>query len=328
MRKNSIMDVSIIIPVYNGEKTIKRAVISAINQNNKKVQVIVVNDGSSDSTEQICQELSEKYTNILILKQRNQGVSSARNLGLQYSIGKYIAFLDADDVLKSDFCDEMVAMGEKNNSDMIICGYDIIAANIVDQWIPENKTDEKKILSELINTGGMNMLWNKLFLREKIQKNFNVTKNMGEDLEFISEYLKNVQTISVVHKSLYCYYKDNSNSLTHTICTSPEILLYEYASLIQIANTYKLCINLRDRLVFRTCDQFLGLEYKRFKLVWIKFRKMNDFDKLIHTYNAKSEIYKIISFFISTNNPVPVFCLLKIKYLKTKMKFKYNNIGD
>lgn len=313
-------NISVIIPVYNGEAVIARAVDSVLKQGLKNIQIIIVNDGSTDGTKHICESLQLNNPKILFLSQNNQGVSAARNLGLKNAEGKYVIFLDADDQLEKDFCEKMLKKIESEKADLVICGYNVICENEKYEWKPSGfwnhkQLDSKKeIIDKLIQFGGINMLWNKMFVKEKINQEFNLKENMGEDLEFVANYLDGVEKISVVDSCLYNYTGDNKSSLTHVIDISPQILLYEYNNILHIIKHLSLNLEkFKDRLVFRTCDQFYNPKYSEFLKKWKYFRKMDGFIDLVNCYQPSKKIYKIIAFLIKNNYPFLVYILLKCK---------------
>lgn len=112
--------VSIIIPVYNGEKYIESALNSCISQTYLDIEVLVINDGSTDNTEQIVRSYQKKYNNIILINQQNRGVSAARNRGLENASGEWITFLDADDEIFPVAIERLVEIAEKNSADIVV----------------------------------------------------------------------------------------------------------------------------------------------------------------------------------------------------------------
>ena len=118
--------VSIIIPVYNGEKYIQKALESAINQTYKKIEIIVIDDGSTDNTHQIIKNYAKKDKRIIFISKKNGGVGSARNLGLQISKGKFIQFLDSDDTLELNAIKLLINKINSNKDiDFILFGFNV-----------------------------------------------------------------------------------------------------------------------------------------------------------------------------------------------------------
>ena len=118
MKNNPL--VTVIVPVYNCEKYIARCIESVINQTYSNIELIIVNDGSTDHTNEICENYNKKYQNIKLINQKNQGVSIARNNALNISLGQYIQFTDSDDYMEKDMIELMVKSAVTNNSDIVI----------------------------------------------------------------------------------------------------------------------------------------------------------------------------------------------------------------
>lgn len=115
-------EVSIIIPVYNNEKYIEKCIHSVLNQTFGELEIIAVNDGSTDDSGKILKNLEREDVRIILLEQSNQGVAAARNLGVKKATGKYITFVDGDDYLKNDYIEKMYDLAEKESLDMVISG--------------------------------------------------------------------------------------------------------------------------------------------------------------------------------------------------------------
>ena len=111
--------VSVIVPVYNVEKYIARCLTSLVNQTIEDLEIIVVNDGSKDNSEQIIKEFKKDYKNIIYVKKENGGLSSARNFGLIYATGEYVAFLDSDDYVDRTLYQKMYEKAKTTNSDYV-----------------------------------------------------------------------------------------------------------------------------------------------------------------------------------------------------------------
>lgn len=113
--------ISIIIPIYNAEKHLRKCINSLINQSYSNTEIILIDDGSTDKSLNICNEYGKKYSNIKVIHQENQGVSAARNNGINNSTGNYIGFVDADDYIEEKMLEKMMFQMIKNNLDIVIC---------------------------------------------------------------------------------------------------------------------------------------------------------------------------------------------------------------
>lgn len=115
--------VSIIVPVYNVSKYLKRCLDSLVNQTLKEIQIILVNDGSTDNSLYICQQYANKDKRIILVNKKNGGLSSARNEGLKFVTSKYVAFVDSDDYVDTNMYLTLYSKLKENNLDTIFCGY-------------------------------------------------------------------------------------------------------------------------------------------------------------------------------------------------------------
>lgn len=121
-----MIKISVIIPVYNAEKTLKKCLDSILNQSLKEIEIILINDGSKDKSDGICQNYVKKDTRILYINKSNEGCSITRNLGIDIAKGKYITFVDSDDYLEKEMYKSMYNIAKKDNSDIVVCGFNIL----------------------------------------------------------------------------------------------------------------------------------------------------------------------------------------------------------
>lgn len=118
--------ISVIIPVYNNEEYIEKCIRSVMNQTYTNLEIIVVNDGSTDKSLEICQLLMEEDNRIKLISQRNQGVATARNQALDIATGEYIGFVDSDDWIKSEMYEKLVSKAIEDKADIVECGYALV----------------------------------------------------------------------------------------------------------------------------------------------------------------------------------------------------------
>lgn len=121
--------VSVIIPVYNQEKYLRKCLDSVCNQSLQNIEVICVNDGSTDNSKEILENYAKQDSRIHILSQKNQGAGAARNLGMQVARGKYLSFLDSDDIFEPLMLETMVRAIEKDDADVLVCRADRFDTN-------------------------------------------------------------------------------------------------------------------------------------------------------------------------------------------------------
>ena len=162
-------DISLIVPIYNAEKYLKKCIDSLIGQTKKEIEFILVNDGSTDSSENIIKDYSDKR--IKYFKNKNQGIGKTRNFGIEKSTGKYIMFLDSDDYLDKDACKYLFNKIEKENLDIVVCDfYKDIDGKIEKEKIPSFKNSSLEENSELLLN--INLApWNKIYRSRLIKEN-------------------------------------------------------------------------------------------------------------------------------------------------------------
>ena len=118
--------VSIIVPVYNTEKYLDKCLNSLLNQSYKNIEIIFVNDGSTDRSKEILQKYARQSEKIIVVEQKNQGLSVARNEGILHATGFYLSFVDGDDYVDKDFIFHLIERAEDSRADMVICGYKMV----------------------------------------------------------------------------------------------------------------------------------------------------------------------------------------------------------
>lgn len=223
------IEVSVIVPIYNSEKYLEQTLDSLLNQTLKSIEIICVNDGSTDSSLDILKRYEKENPNIVVVDSINKGVWHARKLGISYAKGNYVAFCDSDDIVESNMYETMLDIIKKEKSDMVVCGFDRI--NNVDSTILsremtqfKNKTyfgSEKLWIYPVINTS----LWNKLIRKEIIVNtiDFETPPRVMEDTMFLASIYPVIKCISFCDSILYHYIVRPGTAMTYIrneeICT-------------------------------------------------------------------------------------------------------------
>lgn len=197
--------VSIVVPVYNAERYLCTSIHALQKQDYSNIEIILVDDGSKDASPSICDSFEKEDKRIRAIHKTNGGVSSARNAGIEAATGKYIMFVDSDDLCESNIVSRMVFLAEHWNVNFVICGFRTVndIKSALNPIRHENTSELVYALSksELMNSLGYMIMrrptmfapWNKLFDLEIIRKNnikFIPTVSYGEDFLFNLEYLK------------------------------------------------------------------------------------------------------------------------------------------
>lgn len=189
--------VSVVVPIYNVELYMRKCIDTIISQTYKELEIILVDDGSTDESGKIVDEYEKKDTRIKVIHKLNGGLSDARNAGMKEAKGKYICFIDSDDFIEKNMIENMVNQIKKSNSDVVICGFYVDYEDKFGNLIKREtrQFEDKKLNMEKINIELLGMLgfaWNKIYRLEFLRKNkfeFEKGLSMIEDTEFNTRVL-------------------------------------------------------------------------------------------------------------------------------------------
>lgn len=217
------MDLSIIVPVFNSKQYLRDCVKSIENQNYLSMEIILVDDGSTDGSSKICKSLEKLFNNIVYIRQDNKGVSSARNVGINIARGNYIFFVDSDDLMNEKALKKIRSKLIKLNFDMILGNYTTWNSN-------KNTTDIKENISDIKSNNILDFCnkcakrdwqipWNpyQAFIKRSIlvenNVRFNTNLKVAEDCDFFFKYINYVKKIYITNISFVKYRINSTNSL-------------------------------------------------------------------------------------------------------------------
>ena len=248
-----MIKISVIIPIYNSKEYINRCIDSLVNQKNfNDYEIILVDDGSSDGSEKVCDEYEKNYKNIKVFHKKNEGVSIARNKGIKESKGDYITFVDSDDYVDEYMLYNFSNAIEKLQSDIIFCGYNnIFVKNNKKIIINACKFDNidlcefndkyfKNYYCNYLIHGPYNKIYKSCIIKDNNIK-FDENLKICEDAIFVIDCLKKCKTISSIEE---CYYNYMQNGTSDTLIrkfSENEIeanwkLYYSFEKLLEIGN--------------------------------------------------------------------------------------------
>ena len=217
--------ISVIVPVYNAETTIKRCIESVLGQTYEKIELLLIDDGSVDESFEICKRFAEKDSRIRVFHKKNEGPSKARNLGIRNANGRYVAFVDADDYIETDMYKTLLSAVIDNNVQMSVCKWKNVYKDY--EYIPDIEIKgnisacelEEIIISDDIKGGGgytFNRLLDYGYVRNKYNREVLFKENISyyEDKILVLEFLNLIKNVSVVD---YCGYNYiySKNSISH-----------------------------------------------------------------------------------------------------------------
>lgn len=259
------VDISVIIPAYNAEKYIERCIESISCQTHKDLEIIVVNDGSTDNTQNILERIAKDEHRIKIIKKINEGQGPARNKGIEVARGKYIVFADADDWLEDNAYETLFKIAEEKSCDIIACSYNMAypdgriecKKNLKDMDIDLSKVDINSFLYDYffkIKVGSS--VWNKMYRSELIKSNSVLMGNtrIGEDFFFNLSALVYSSKVCIVNKPLYNYFQpEQSVTRKYSKGVTKEYMNYlpKFINLIKNEGNYNLFYPFTSMIVYR-----------------------------------------------------------------------------
>ena len=214
--------VSVIIPFYNSERTIERMLSAVLGQTYRKLEIILVDDGSTDGGAELVEELAADDARVQLVRKENTGVSGTRNVGLEAATGEWVYFADADDWMVGDALEAFVAAATQSACDLAISDFCRVAKGVISH--KHGPATGVFTMRQFLRYMGRrpadhyySSLWNKLFKRSILEEQhlrFDTSIAFGEDHVFILNYLRHVESVALIDRPLY-YYIDTEGSLIH-----------------------------------------------------------------------------------------------------------------
>lgn len=213
-----MVKVSIIVPVYNVEKYLKKCLESIINQTLKEIEIICINDGSRDKSLEILKKYANKDSRIKIINKDNEGQSVARNIGIKEAKGEFLGFVDSDDWIDLDYFEKLYNTAKKYQADIACAGFkrcNFFNKSIRKSYKSENVLTEINQKVKADNLPEHNYIWNKIY-KTDVWKNFNFTFEKGryyEDVALVIKFLYFFEKLVTVPNTYYYYRRNNSSTV-------------------------------------------------------------------------------------------------------------------
>lgn len=251
--------ISVIVPVYNAQHFLKECVMSIINQTIDDLQIVLIDDGSTDKSSLICEQLAVKDKRIIVIHQKNLGVSAARNAGLQVATGKYIAFVDSDDILPEDSYENLL--------ECIKDGYLVMGriqlmsedGKLLDSsCFGKNEISQEKFLKELFSEKELPYLGypgDKLYFRciiEKYHLRFDEKIKLNEDRLFVLSYLLHCKG-AIFNENIVYYYRQQSKGVIFLTRRNATVTDSEMTVIRSFEKMKKICREYSKELYFICC---------------------------------------------------------------------------
>ena len=240
--------VSVIMPVYNAEKYLAKAIESMLKQTLQEIELILVDDGSKDSSGKICDKYAAKDERITVIHKENEGACIARNTGIKKARGKYIQLVDADDYIENNMLEEQYEVAEKTKAEVVMCGmkFDIHQKNgqvitsesAYRDMVLNNKDEIKPIFMDLFDNLLFNYTHNKLYNAEFLKKNnlkFTEWLPIDQDTNFNIDVFRKLNKLTITTKAYYHYVKTFEESIvTRYHVNKFKVRTYRYDRLKQL----------------------------------------------------------------------------------------------
>lgn len=227
--------VSIIVPVYKTKAYLQKCVDSICAQTYSDFEIILVDDGSPDESGIMCDRLALCDNRISVIHKENGGAASARLSGFRKATGEYILFTDSDDYIHPNMLEELVNAGERENAQLVICGYTVVTHSSTKEVLPPYNFDslakndichlyQLPLVGHIRNKNTVDVdgfLWNRLYRKEYIVESYFISERdvISEDEVFNLYYSTHIDKIAIIHKSLY-YYVQHAESLSNSFCAN------------------------------------------------------------------------------------------------------------
>ena len=311
--KNNEPLVSVIMPVYNAEEFLDKSVSSVINQTYKNLEILLIDDCSTDNSYNILKEYANKDNRIkLFHNKQNKHVSATRNVGIKNATGKYLYFIDSDDFIDNDYIEHLVKTAEKENADIVVNTNIYKCKNKRKKNIFKNiQMDSNTIYNKYVIKTNPS-IWYMLFKRELQEKNnifFPIDIKIGEDAIFNILFFAKANIVSVISPNSFYYYNQNNEN---SIITTINYNLYFNNALLIISNTHQY---LKENNLLDKVANFNLIVFKE-----ILF--LNHFNKKIYINDKRKNYQELRNFILSIKDDIFEH---KNMYLKNEMNF-INNV--
>lgn len=314
---------SVVIPAYNAERTINRCISSILYSDRKDVEVLVINDGSTDNTGDICRNFSKRDGRLKYYEKTNGGASSARNKGIELASGDFISFVDSDDFVSSDYF-EKFDKELREDCDILFFGRKVFDGidykyNKIKECCFNNIQETVTVLSESLRKQMLNSLCDKVFKLNLIKTNnilFPEHLHIGEDAVFVVRYIMNIQSIKYINSPLYIISTENKKSLSRKaredLCDS---MLLEHSMLFDAIDKSKLSEKYKHKY-------FSAVYFSYYRSAYTSALEINKFK--ISAKEKKSRIKEICKKY--HQNSIKKYCDFKTKIISIPIKLSLVHI--
>ena len=316
--------ISVIVPIYNAELYLEECIHSVLNQTLRDIELLLIDDGSTDGSFRICEEYSKKDNRVQVFRNKNVGQGLERNFGVKKAAGEYIAFLDSDDQYKEDALERLYQKAMETNADMVsggyvdVCNHEIIKEHLLGNRILDSTEKIKKVMADLISYekkegyDGCIAVWDSIFKKQLLIDN-NIQFLSERDI-YSEDLLYKLMVMSCSRKIIFCndityLYRVNDTSFTNRISESVlNRITNLYDEIILRFEEFLQEFNLKERLVNRT---FFTLRFNIKKVS--KSRDVKKFYKMI--FENKKLMGIVVTYKPNNLKNFVIYYLIKWKML-------------
>lgn len=313
--------VTVIVPIYNSEQYLKRCLESLIKQTYQNIEIILVDDGSTDSSSEICDEYEKKENRVTVYHNDNHGVSYSRNFGIDRAKGMYLLFVDSDDYIESNYVETLVNAIQKEKADLAICGIREILGDKIRIRRP------RAVVTGSLDDDYWGMIdflcvpVSKIYLRDIVVQNnikFPLELNYAEDEVFNFTYYQYVKNYTFIDKPLYVY-DHHKNSLSDKRNLRKNRKIYSYVHKMKLEKNFldRSSIKKKERIIgeqgIRAISDFASLDdYGQFKLDARAVR-----EQMYKSFSYNKIAQSIFSILLYANIYFPLYLGCKLRdYIK------------
>ncbi len=322
---------SVIMPVYNVKKYVKNAVLSVLNQTYKNVELVLIDDGSTDGSSEICKKLAKSDSRIRLICKKNQGVSTARNEGLLAATGDYITFVDSDDWVEIDAYEKMMDDLQKTNADICVMGY---TSEGDEKFVSPLCKEDKRVLSQgeavikLVEGRVYTWsLWDKIYRKELLKEMyFHNDIHNGEDLLFNWQVFGKATAVS--YFPLYGYhYVQRMSSVTNTFSAKKVSVIKVFEFILEDCQNNLIIKKYIERKYIATLIGLINGYWLDYEVIRFGYdiSELNDAKKYLQNNwmnvlrSSLSKRIKICAFLIMLPTPITSLAIISYYFLKRRL---------
>lgn len=327
--------ITIIVPVYNVEEYLQKCIESILEQSYENLEIILVDDGSTDDSGKICDEYVKKDKRIKVFHKKNEGVSSARNLGISKSKGSLICFVDSDDWIEKDLCLKLINAIQENCADIVLCGYNRVTGKNREKINSSGKNQiisGREYLINCLNPQTSYGFCHMKLIRKKIINEIRFDENLkvGEDALFNIKISSNINKAIFLKENLYNY----RINISSTVRKFDVQYVDKYLNAIKIINSYLKKNYEEDKEILQNFYNFIAFHVMLIAVNYCynpenNFKKVNnEFSQICNIIEFKEGIKKSNYNNLSITRKIALFTIKHKLYFITQIICKIRQIQN